>query len=101
LLPSRFEPWGVVVQEAAACGLPLICSDACGAGEHLLRDGLNGVVFPAGDAEALADGMLRMSGLDQSVRWEFGARSHELSRQYTPERWVATLMRGMARMGRD
>lgn len=35
ILPSRFEPWGVVVQEAAASGLPLILSEACGAGVHL------------------------------------------------------------------
>ena len=98
VLPSRSEPWGVVVQEAAACGLPLVCSDACGAAEHLLRDGLNGVLFPGGDAAALADGMLRLSRLDPSVRALFGARSHELSRQYTPERWVETLVRGLARL---
>lgn len=37
ILPSLFEPWGVVLQEAAAAGLPLIASHACGAAVHLLR----------------------------------------------------------------
>jgi glycosyltransferase involved in cell wall biosynthesis len=95
VLPSRFEPWGVVVQEAAASGLPLICSDACGAGVHLLRDHFNGFTFPTGDAEALAERMMRMSGLDESARAIWGENSFQLSRQYTPERWAQTLGGGL------
>ena len=39
VLPSRKEPWGVVVQEAAAARMPVICSDSVGAGDHLVRHG--------------------------------------------------------------
>jgi glycosyltransferase involved in cell wall biosynthesis len=92
VLPSRFEPWGVVVQEAAASGLPLILSNACGAGVHLLRDKFNGFSFPAGDANALAERMVRMSGMDEEKRAAFGENGFQLSRQYTPERWAETLL---------
>jgi glycosyltransferase involved in cell wall biosynthesis len=54
VVPSRSESWGVVVNEALACGCPVIVSDAVGAADDLVRDGVNGTIFPAGDVDALA-----------------------------------------------
>ena len=53
-LLSEREPWAVVVNEAAACGLPLVLSDRVGAAHDLLRDGENGFLVEAGDVEAAA-----------------------------------------------
>ena len=53
-LLSEREPWGVVVNEAAACGLPLVLSDRVGAAHDLLRDGENGVLVAGGDVAAAA-----------------------------------------------
>ena len=97
VLPSLREPWGVVVQEAAATGLPLILSDACGAGVHLLRDHLNGMLFPSGNPEALARRMEELSSLPSEIQAEYGKHSFELSKQYTPDRWVQTLTSGLNR----
>ena len=97
ILPSRFEPWGVVIQEAAAAGLPLLCSDACGATVHLLKDSFNGFTFPAGSASALAERMVKMSSLREDQRSEMGERSFQLSKQYTPERWADILLSGVER----
>ena len=97
ILPSRFEPWGVVIQEAAASGLPLVCSNACGAGVHLLRDGFNGISVPAGDTDSLVNAMVRMTEMEESKRNEWGKASFELSKQYTPERWVETMISGVTR----
>jgi len=60
VLPSSGEPWGVVVAEAAACGLVLVVSDEVGAGYDLVRHGENGYVFPAGDVEALSDALVKL-----------------------------------------
>jgi len=61
ILPSRYEPWGVVVAEACHAGLPVICSDAVGAADDLVSHGVNGFVFKAGDAVSLADMMSKVS----------------------------------------
>jgi glycosyltransferase involved in cell wall biosynthesis len=53
ILPSRFDGWGVVVNEAIGSGIPVIASDACGAAE-LVRHGACGYVFKAGDLMDLA-----------------------------------------------
>jgi glycosyltransferase involved in cell wall biosynthesis len=95
ILPSRKEPWGVVLQEAAASSLPLICSDACGASVHLLQDGYNGFVFGSDDIAHLAQCMVKMTELNNKERSEMGRRSHELARQFTPQRWAATLIQGL------
>jgi glycosyltransferase involved in cell wall biosynthesis len=72
LLPSRYEPWGVVVAEAMATGMPVICSTSCGAAAELVRPYFNGLVVPTEDAAALAHAM----------RWmhEHHARLPELGR---------------------
>jgi glycosyltransferase involved in cell wall biosynthesis len=95
VLPSRFEPWGVVAHEAATSGLPLILSDACGAGAHLLRPYFNGFSFETGSVEGLVRALKAMHALKPAQRQAYGKASHQLSKQYTPQRWAETLVKGL------
>lgn len=61
VLASEYEPWALVVNEAAAGGLALICSEVVGAAAELVREGVNGCLFPPGDVRALAACMLEVS----------------------------------------
>ena len=83
LLSSR-EPWGVVVNEAAACGLPLVLSDQVGAAHDLLRDGENGTLVATGDVAAAA-AAIRVLAADPALRLAQGARSRELMRDWSYE----------------
>ena len=58
VLPSRYEPFGIVALEAAAVGATLVASDAGGLGEVVL-DGVTGVSFAAGDVPGIADAVSR------------------------------------------
>ncbi len=53
VLPSRYDGWGVVVNQALGAGLPIICSDAVGAATDLVEQGKNGWVFPVDNVDAL------------------------------------------------
>jgi glycosyltransferase involved in cell wall biosynthesis len=79
-LLSRREPWGVVVNEAAACGLPLLLSDRVGAAPDLLHDGENGFLVPAGDAGAAAGALRKLA--DPETRRRMGYRSAEIARDW-------------------
>lgn len=76
-LLSLRETWGVVVNEAAASGLPLILSDRVGAAPDLLRDGENGFLVPAGDSAAAAAAISSLAG-DPELRRRFGGASREI-----------------------
>ena len=76
-LLSEREPWAVVVNEAAACGLPLVLSDRVGAAPDLLRDGENGFLVAAGDVAAAAAALRRLAA-DPERAPRSGARSREL-----------------------
>jgi glycosyltransferase involved in cell wall biosynthesis len=76
-LLSRHEPWGVVVNEAAASGLPLVLSDRVGAAYDLLREGENGFVVPADDVGAAAEAIRKLAESPE-LRRRMGARSREL-----------------------
>lgn len=88
VLPSLFEPWGIVVHEAAASNLPVIVSDACGCVPHLVEDGVSGFIVQAGDVEELASRMLDVSAMAEADRRMMGAAGYELSLRYTPQRWA-------------
>jgi glycosyltransferase involved in cell wall biosynthesis len=94
VLPSRYDGWGVVVNQALGAGLPIICSDAVGAAFDLVQDGVNGFRVPAGSVDALADAM-EMFLTNPELLDKFGAASRMLAKDWTPargaEKWVAAL----------
>jgi len=87
VLPSRFEPWGVVIAEAAASGLPIICSSACGAAADLVRPHDNGLVIPPGDPESLARAMVWMHEHERDLT-ELGRRGQSLARRFGADAWA-------------
>jgi glycosyltransferase involved in cell wall biosynthesis len=73
-LPSFHEPWGLVVNEAALCGLPIVVSDTVGAGVDLVSDGRNGFVFSAGNQAELVACLGKLAG-DSEMRVSMGKES--------------------------
>lgn len=75
VLPSRSETWGLVVNEAMACGLPAIVSDTVGCADDLIVAGETGSVFPAGDVAALSGRMIDLAtNADARLRQGAAAR---------------------------
>lgn len=91
ILPSHYDHWGMAVQEAAATGLPLICSDTVGASSTFLNEGENGLIFKEKNIDDLEKSMLKIASLSDEELIAFGQRSHELSQLYTDETWSETL----------
>jgi glycosyltransferase involved in cell wall biosynthesis len=53
--PAKQESWGVTVNEAIVCGLPVVAANSVGASDDLIVNGVNGLTFPAGDTNALVE----------------------------------------------
>jgi glycosyltransferase involved in cell wall biosynthesis len=84
VLPSEYEPFGLVVNEAMLCGCPVVVSDRVGAKYDLVREGETGRIFPCGDVEALAM-ILRLLLGDHSQLERMGAAARERMKTWTPE----------------
>lgn len=91
VLPSRYEGWGVVVNQALGAGLPVVCSDAVGAGHDLVEEEVNGLKFENGNADALADKMRRFV-TERAFSAKLGEASKQKSRDWLPEvgaeKWI-------------
>lgn len=87
VMPSLEEPWGVAIAEAAATGLPLVCSDRCGAADDVLRHERNGLVVPAGDVPALAEALAWIDRHEPDLP-AMGRRSRELAAGFSAEAWA-------------
>ena len=94
ILPSRYDGWGVVVNQAIGAGLPVICSDMVGAGHDLVEDGVSGLKFRTGDAVCLEEKMARFIG-EPAIIGSWGAAARAKAREWTPAvgagRWVEAL----------
>lgn len=87
VLPSVKEPWGQVIVEAAAGGLPVICSRACGAGADLVRDFHNGLTVTTADLPALARAMIWMHDNYERLPG-MGYNAQVAAAAYGAERWA-------------
>ncbi|HEX6097993.1 MAG TPA: glycosyltransferase family 4 protein [Thermoanaerobaculia bacterium] len=76
VLPSTYEPRGAVINEAMACGLPVVVTDRCGSLGDIVQENDNALVYPAGDDGALAAHLDRL--MDDDLRARMGQRSREI-----------------------
>ena len=94
IFPTRSDPWGLVVNEAMSCGLPVILTNVAGCMPDLVQDGWNGYVVAPADPSQLAAAMLRLAS-DSGLRREMGARSRERIKAHSPRQWTEGLVKAM------
>jgi glycosyltransferase involved in cell wall biosynthesis len=85
--PAKGEPWGLVVNEAAACALPLLVAAPVGSRYELVEDGVNGLVFdPFSDAD-ITRVMLQVSEASVAERAAMGQAARRRVAEYGPRRF--------------
>ena len=92
ILPSTFEPWGLVVNEAMAAGLPVILSETCGCRPELLEVNKNGFSFDPQNATTCTDALNAFARLDDEKKRQFGIHSKVLIEHFSPETWATIIM---------
>ncbi len=96
VLPSLREPWGLVVNEAMAAGLPVMVSGRCGCAEDLVQSGQNGYVFDPSARGSLEARMNDIAHLPAAARELMGLRSQEIISDYSPDRWASEVVNCLA-----
>jgi 1,2-diacylglycerol 3-alpha-glucosyltransferase len=84
VLPTHSDTWGLVVNEAMACGLPVIVTDVAGCAADLVKGGVNGYTVPRGDSDQLAIAMKALAQNPELCR-EMGRRSRQRIQTFSPE----------------
>lgn len=89
VLPSDYgETWGLVVNEAMACGLPAIVSDQVGCGSDLIVESETGAIFPMGDVAALAERLAAFAAYPAGLRAMGERAQRRVLADYSVERAV-------------
>lgn len=82
--PTSTDTWGLVINEAMACGLPVITTDKCVAGLELIKDNENGFIVPVGDMNQLVQRIKTILN-DDNLREKMSKNNLEAIRPYTIE----------------
>lgn len=90
VLPTRYDIWGLVINEALAAGVPVITSDKCVAGLELIKDDYNGYLFHSEDAEDLRDCIKKVKNKPLAYREILANNALKTAREYTIESMVET-----------
>jgi glycosyltransferase involved in cell wall biosynthesis len=94
--PAKSEPWGLVVNEACASGLPVLVSKNVGACCELVEHGVNGLLFDPFSDSDMAAAMVRMTRLPKIERETMGARSREIVGHWGADRFARGLFDAIA-----
>lgn len=87
VLPSRYDAWPLVNVEAAAAGLPVVCTDVCGSSVETVSHRYTGLVIPSEDPGALANALLWIHRHYKDLP-EMGRRGRELAGAYSAQVWA-------------
>ena len=85
VLPSYSEPWGLVVNEAMACGLPVLVSQKCGCSIDLVQHGENGFTFSPENLEEFIHLLEKFMIMDEMSLRKMGEISEQIIQEYSPE----------------
>ena len=96
VLPSEYEPFGVVVNEMMLCGRGVVVSDRVGAKFDLIREGETGFVYPFGDVDTLAN-LLRRTLSDREALRRCGEAAKGRMAEWSPQAYVDSLIRGVGK----
>ncbi|HEY4379390.1 MAG TPA: glycosyltransferase family 4 protein [Acidobacteriaceae bacterium] len=95
VLPSRHEPWGLIVNEVMNAARPVIVSDDVGSGPNLIEDGVNGCIYPVGDVTALTQALRRVLDVP-GVAEAMGQSAFERIQQWSFEEDIQGLRRALS-----
>ena len=95
VLPTYTDTWGLVVNEAMACGLPAIVSQAAGCAADLVREGWNGLLIPPKDVPALAGAMAKLVHQPELAMTMSGNARQQIL-HYSPSEWARGIARAVA-----
>jgi 1,2-diacylglycerol 3-alpha-glucosyltransferase len=84
---SKSEQWGLVVNEAMACGCPVVVSDTCGSASELVSQGANGLIVDPNDPDEIAASLCDILGSEER-RKAMGCQSRKLIADWGPERFA-------------
>jgi len=87
VLPSHHDAWPLALVEAAADGMGILCTTACGSSVEIVRSGWNGRVFPPKNVAALAEALQWADAHIQESDL-IGERSRQLAAPYSAEQWA-------------
>lgn len=91
VLPSLSEPWGLVVNEAMLCGLPVLVSSRCGCAADLVRPE-TGWTFSPADVDSLASLLVEVSDLPEALLLEMGRAARQRALAYTPSEIASSII---------
>jgi glycosyltransferase involved in cell wall biosynthesis len=84
--PALEEPWGLVINEAMASGLPVLSSCNVGAAEELVVEGKTGFLFDPGDVNSIAESLFKMFSMSETERQKMGGAAREMLECKVPSR---------------
>ena len=93
-LATRGDTWGLVINEAMACGLPVVTTDRCVAGLQLIENDKNGYIVPVDDADALSQRIHQLL-LDDALRLQMAENNLKKIQPYSIENMAQTIFEAL------